>query len=368
MNRKEFLWKMAASALIAGGALTGYSYIQLGPVNELRRKKDFDTIAGLSSDQSRIIELASLAPSGHNTQPWSLKINQPDDWTVTLAPDRLLPVVDPNHRESWLSIGAFLENLALAANDFGYDAEMNPSSASATVDVILKSTTQKPFPLEKIEQRRTLKKNFLSRALSQNDLSHLLGKQATGCEYFPMESTTGKFLSEITLEANRLQVQRDDAQGELADWIRWTRQDAAQHQNGLTPAGMEMPDWLRWYAQYFISREDVLDASFREQTVKMAEQQVRQGAGWLIVFASGSTIADLVATGRALQSIWLRAKENNIAIHPMTQALEEAMPRRTLADSLGRSAPIQFILRLGYVSEYLPPVSPRMPLSRILHS
>lgn len=277
-----------------------------------------------------------------------------------------MPVVDPIHRESWLSIGAFLENLALAANDFGYEAEMNPSSASASVDVILKSTTQKPFPLEKIEQRRTLKKNLLSRALSNKDLSQLLGKQAPECEYFPLESTTGKFLSELTLEANRLQVQRDDAQGELADWIRWTRQDAAQHQNGLTPAGMEMPDWLRWYAQHFIRREDVLGANFREQTIKTAEQQVQQGAGWLIIFASGSTIADLVGAGRNLQSIWLRAKENNIAIHPMTQALEEATPRRTLTDSFGRSAPVQFILRLGYVSEYLPPVSPRMPLSRIL--
>ncbi|HWR30741.1 MAG TPA: nitroreductase [Negativicutes bacterium] len=367
MNRKEFLWKMAASALIAGSALTGYSYMQLGPINELRRKKESAEITGLGSDQRRIIELASLAPSGHNTQPWRLKINQLANWTLTLAPERLLPVVDPDQRESWLSVGAFLENLTLAANDLGYDAEMNPSSASASVDVILKSTTQKPFPLEKIEQRRTLKKNFLSRALSNKDLSQLLGKQATECDYFPLESTTGKFLSELTLEANRLQVQRDDAQGELADWIRWTRQDAAQHQNGLTPAGMEMPDWLRWYAQHFISREDVLGASFREQTLKMAEQQVRQGAGWLILFASGSTIADLVATGRNLQSIWLRAKENNIAIHPMTQALEEATPRKMLAASLGRSGPVQFILRLGYVSEYLPPVSPRMPLSKILH-
>ena len=367
MNRKEFLWKVAISGLIAGTVLTGYSYIQLGPVNELRRKKT-DKITGLSSDQSRIIELASLAPSGHNTQPWSIKINQPNYWTVKLAPDRLLSVVDPDNRESWLSIGAFLENLALAANDFGYDVEINSSKSVATVDVILKIAKKQPFPLEKIEQRRTLKKSFLSRPLSKNDLSRLLGKQATWCEYFPMESTTGKFLSEITLEANRLQVQRDDAQAELADWIRWTRRDAAQRQNGLTPAGMEMPEWLRWYAQNFLSREDVLGASFREQTLKMVEQQVRQGAGWLIIRGSSSSITDLVATGRVLQSIWLRAKVMNIALHPMTQALEEAQPRELMASRFEQSAPVQFILRLGYVSDYLPPVSPRMPLSRILNS
>jgi hypothetical protein len=77
--------------------------------------------------------------------------------------------------------------------------------------------------------------------------------------------------------------------------------------SGLTPAGMEMPDWLRWYAQYFLSKEDVLAANFREQTLNMV-------------------------------------------------------------DRFGHSEPLQFILRLGYVSDYLPPVSPRMPVAKILHS
>jgi len=367
MNRKTFLWRMAASCLIASSAITGYSYMQLGPANELRRKNDPDPVGGLSSDQSKILQFASLAPSGHNTQPWSIKVNRPDYWTVKLAPDRLLPVVDPEQRESWLSIGAFSENLALAAGAYGYHVDQIVSSSAAAIDVRLKASPQIPFPLEKIEQRRTLKKNYLSSSLSKPDLSQLLGVQSTWCDYFPLDSSEGIFLSDITLEANRLQVWRDDAQAELADWIRWTRRDAALRQNGLTPAGMEMPDWLRWYAQYFLSKEDVLTANFREQTLKMVEQQVKQGAGWLLIRSSSSSIADLVATGRIMQSIWLRAKAMNIAIHPMTQALEEAKPHGLLAGRFGHSEPIQFILRLGYVSEYLSPVSPRMTVVKIMH-
>lgn len=365
MHRKDFLRNLALSGLVAGSAIGGFSFWQLGPAGGLRRKKAPQTLASLGSDRSNMIRLASLSPSGHNTQPWSININQPDCWTVKLAADRLLPVVDPVQRESWLSVGAFIETLALAAGEYGYRADFSVSESDAAIAVKLNEAARIAFPPAIIEQRRTLKKNYLSRPLSQPDLARLLGQQSPFCEYYPLDSGEGVFLSDITLEANRLQVQRDDAQAELADWIRWTRREAERYQNGLTPAGMEMPDWLRWLAEYFFDREAVLGSNFRAQTIKMAEEMVKQGAGWLLICGSGASIAKLVATGRALQSIWLRAKAMNIAVHPMTQALEEAKTHELVTARFGCSAPVQFVLRLGYVANYPPPVSPRMPLSAI---
>jgi len=60
----------------------------------------------------------------------------------------------------------------------------------------------------------------------------------------------------------------------------------------------------------------------------------------------------------------LRIRERKIAIHPMTQMLEEAPLRDGVARELGIEATVQFILRTGYLTTYPEPVSLRMPVSR----
>jgi hypothetical protein len=62
------------------------------------------------------------------------------------------------------------------------------------------------------------------------------------------------------------------------------------------------------------------------------------------------------------QSKWLPAVDQSIAIHPMTQILEEASTRQTLNQSIGIGENIQFILRTGYLKDYPQPVSLRRPV------
>ena len=71
-----------------------------------------------------ILYLASLAPSGHNLQPWTMKIVGPKHWVLGSDRNLRLPAVDPDNRELLLSLGAFLENLVAVARAFGYEAEI----------------------------------------------------------------------------------------------------------------------------------------------------------------------------------------------------------------------------------------------------
>ena len=75
-------------------------------------------------DQLReIVRYATLAPSGHNTQPWKFAVAEN---TIRIFPDydRQLPVVDPEHRELFISLGCALENLVVAAAGAGYAADV----------------------------------------------------------------------------------------------------------------------------------------------------------------------------------------------------------------------------------------------------
>jgi hypothetical protein len=76
----------------------------------------------------------------------------------------------------------------------------------------------------------------------------------------------------------------------------------------------------------------------------------------------------LVETGRRLQRLLLKVRERNIAIHPMSQALEESAPEQIVKQSINAPGSIQFLLRAGYVKDYPPPVSLRRPVSWFLRT
>lgn len=70
-----------------------------------------------------LAQYAVLAPSSHNTQPWLFNVA---DGEIRLFADlhRWLRVADPRKRELYVSLGAALENLLLAADHFGVDHEV----------------------------------------------------------------------------------------------------------------------------------------------------------------------------------------------------------------------------------------------------
>src|SRR5262245_2815128 len=76
----------------------------------------------IAPDIHSILYCASLAPSGHNAQPWKVRLVD-GELLIGTDPARWLPKVDPANREVALSLGAFLENLIAAAPHFGYRAE-----------------------------------------------------------------------------------------------------------------------------------------------------------------------------------------------------------------------------------------------------
>src|SRR6266496_1085366 len=67
-----------------------------------------------------LLQYAILAPSSHNAQPWQFRITAEG---IEVLPDlsRHLPIVDPFDRELWMSIGAAITNLRVAAAHFGFD-------------------------------------------------------------------------------------------------------------------------------------------------------------------------------------------------------------------------------------------------------
>jgi hypothetical protein len=367
LNRKKFL----AYGGLGLAALGGMGSWNLLKETEVIPRAQLTRLDGLDSDSANILYLASLAPSGHNTQPWSVTIKNDGHWIIGTERQRWLPAVDPNNRETLLSLGAFLENLVTAAEAAGYSVKVDIPAASPADQAILDIKLQPAgartgFNLEAIQLRRTLRNGFLSDTLSNDDLRFILGDDQNSIAYFPRDSAEGRYLQDGTILANKAQAYRDPAQLELAEWIRWSNSEIRRYMNGLTPETMEIEGVARWYVKLFYSRDSVLTGGFRETTIQKIQQQAIAGGGWLIITSPTSAIPELINTGRKLQRLWLKVRSKMIAIHPMTQILEEEPWQYSVADNLGVNGTVQFILRVGYVKSYPSPVSVRMPLDRFV--
>ena len=378
MNRKIFI-------SIAGGTIIATvttSYFLSDKSNLLRAdiKPENNHKETLKPDEKEILFLASLAPSGHNTQPWFVQYLEPYHWIIGNDKNKWLPAVDPTQRETILSIGTFIQNLEYAASSFGYDCQWNllakTNQDERVMEVKLrKQELKNAFDIAKIKNRRTVRSNFLSNVLKPEDIKYLVNSEPEFIHYLPVTSKESQFINEQTIVANRLQSDsyarrrhRNPAQQELADWIRFSTKDAEKYRDGLTTASMEIEGFSGWVVRNFYSQDNVMKKDFRETGLDKIKQEVSESAGWILITSKDNSVATLLETGRRMQRLFLKVREKSIAIHPMTQILEEASTRQTLNQSIGMSENIQFILRVGYVKNYPSPVSLRRPVDWFIRS
>ncbi len=371
MKRRKFI-AITGSSLVVGA---GIFYLSSDKSNFIRSDihNDISKNSPLHLDEREILQLASLAPSGHNTQPWFVKYIEPYHWIIYNDKSKWLPAVDPTQRETILSIGAFLQNLEYAASQAGYDCHFTLLATSNKDEQIMdvqlkKSVGSIQYDIQKIKERRTVRSNYLNDVLKKEDIVFLYENESDFIQFIPNTTKEHVWLNKQTIEANKIQVYRDSAEKELSDWIRFSSKDVKAHCDGLTVASMEIEGITAWYVRNFYDKDDVMKNSFREKSLDTVKKQVAQSAGWWLITSKDNAVATLLETGKRLQRIWLKMKERNIAIHPMTQILEEAAIKKSFLSSFGLSDNVQFILRTGYVKQYTAPVSLRRPVDWFVYT
>jgi hypothetical protein len=366
MNRRNFLGIAGVTIAVAGGA----TYLLSDKSNFVRsdiKELDNNTFS-FQADEKEILYLASLAPSGHNTQPWFVKYIEPYHWIIGNDKTKWLPAVDPAQRETILSIGAFIQNLEFAANHASYSCQFNLLAATNQDENILevrlqKTTSVSNYDISKIKNRRTVRSGYLNDELKKEDISYLMENEKEFFHFLPNSSKEYNWLNEQTIEANSLQAYRDNAQKELSEWIRFSSSDARKECDGLTTAGMELDGIPGWILRNFYNRKNVMTNKFREQGIDKVKEQVSQSAGWLIITSKDNSVETLLETGKRFQRMFLNVRDKNIAIHPMTQILEETETKKQVNTSIRINEEIQFILRTGYLIKYPEPVTLRRPVN-----
>lgn len=314
--------------------------------------------AALPERLVELLDVAATAPSSHNSQPWRVWVESDTSFRLEVDPSRRLREVDPGDREALLSLGAFWETFEEAAAASGWIVESrlvaDPPLSVPQVRISLhgrKGIDSARASIPRIRARSTHRGRYETAPLRPEHLRALREALPSGT-YFEAGSSQGRWIARSLVEANVQQAANTARQMELGSWMRFTRKEARESADGLTPEMMGKGMFVQFWWYHFMGPDDVLKPWFREASGTGARDQVEHCAGFFAMASRDRSAASLLQAGREYQRLNLLAPQLGIALHPMSQLLEESPWKEELADSLGVRDPVQFILRAGYA----PPV------------
>lgn len=310
-----------------------------------------------------MIRYATLAPNGHNTQPWLFRVG---DRRIDILPDfsRRTPVVDPDDHHLFVSLGAAAENLSLASAARGRPGAVAVDpGGNGSVAFAFEHARPIPSPLfDAITARQSTRAEYDGRMVTPADLTTLARSAAVpGVDLVLLtERSRIDRVRDLVLAGNSMQMADAAFVRELKSWLRYNPRQALRTRDGLYSAASgnpAIPDWLGPLAFDWFSTAQAENETYA--------RQIRSSAGIAVFVGAGETPADWVAVGRACQRFALQATALGLKHAFINQPVEVARLRPELAALIGvPGRRPDIVMRFGYGPTL--PWSPRRPVEAVV--
>lgn len=276
-----------------------------------------------------LLNLAIMAPSGDNCQPWRFAVNESQ---IDLYND---PAVDTSYynyqqRASMVSHGAVLENIAIAAPTLGlipsFQLFPDTDNQNHVAKVVLEEASPSEVVLAPfIESRTTNRKKYVGGLLDDSQLAALepdhadLPKVST---FLTNSSHDLDALSSVICLSDRLVFEFQPLHDFLFEHIRWTDEEAARCRDGLDIKTLELNAMdtlgfklLKSWSFTRLAGKFGATKAIAGNARKLAASASAIG---IILGQGDSSPTTYLEGGRLMQRIWLQATQMGLGFHPMT--------------------------------------------------
>jgi nitroreductase len=301
-----------------------------------------------------VVAHAVLAPSSHNTQPWSFRI---EEGTLELYADRSrsLRVNDPEDRELTISCGAALLTARVAAAHLGASLDVALLPDGDDADLLARATPcgvpgpdARLFPA--VAERRTYRGAFADAVVSPEGMGALAQAAATeGAGLRFLDGRRRAAFRALVEEGDRRQFADAAWRAELATWIRPRRRGDGL---ALSPAAA---------ATRFVVRHRDLGERVARRDSALADRADLVA----LLSTQGDGVADWLTAGQALQRVLLTATLAGLQASFLNQPLQVPELRCAAGDLLDAGGYAQIALRLGVPVRRLRS-TPRRPVAAVL--
>lgn len=387
MKRRDFIKIIGAgtaSAVILPSALTGCSNEPSPALTPWLGRPDETDI------RLKVIAYGLLAANPHNIQPWLIRLETANSFSLFVDPERLLPETDPVHRQIHIGQGTFIENLMIAARQFGHaphlewfpDGEYGPDELDnlPVARVTLQSTPDlKKDPLfDQLTRRQSTKREYDSTPIPPSLLTRLAGSldglsdlSDFKLHWFSNE-TDRRQMTYFIGEAMAVEV--SDHERHLETWrlFRFNDSEIEQFRDGFGYASNGVSGLRRLFIQQLYSRQKAkpLDSSWAQFPIQQHYDLAASAPVFGCLSSARNTRLDQVHCGRLYERLNLQASALGLAIHPHSQILQEYSDMQPLQEQFKQtfSIPSEHTVQMLYRIGYADPVArtPRRELSDLL--
>jgi nitroreductase len=320
--------------------------------------QDFPRIYPIQEQLRFLVRYAVLAPSTRNTQPWRFRV---DRERIEIRADltRWHAVADPDRRELYLSLGCAIENLLVAAEQFGFRHAVAylPAWPDEEVAAALAfrpggqgTPERRGLTLSTLLARRSAHGRFSSSEISATDIT-ALGQCLTEPDLefsSATEPARRRVVQELHRMAHEIALADPAYRAELADWV----------EGGAfgTPWPISK-----------LGRAAIASGGVARQLARFDAIAVGSAPLLMLISSRDDDRPSQIRSGQLLERLWLAATARGLGLQPLSAALAVPRLRTRLSTLMGARLPwAQQLVRVGRAGRPSGHRTPRRSLEEVI--
>ena len=334
-----------------------YSAWRVDPADYFKLRDDNERLKFL-------LKFGVLAPSSHNSQPWSFGVTE-SLILIHKNESRSLPASDVNCRQLYISLGCALENLIVAADYYGISAEVSYfGNLKDLIEVSFKFNRPIQFRLNdrlkhlihSISERRTNRNKYEDTmpddGFWSNSVVRVISLDVRS--NFVTVKKNKDAIADAVLDAMSVAMADDKFRLELSEYVKSNYTSSGLGMPGFGmgisgPISVLIPTIIRKFNMYKLTRKQD-EALLKDYTPMFG-----------ILSTHGDDPTSWIKAGQAYQRIALEAERAGLKTAVMAAAIQIGDYYKVLQKVLGISERPQVFFRIGYCEKNVHP-SPRISL------
>lgn len=319
--------------------------------------------------QRVIVQAAIQAPSADNSQPWRFKWLTETTLKICTDPARKM-ASDFGGMYQWFAVGAAAENSILAAGTYGYDGSACVLEADNPIAIVTfgasNSCCGRSDPLaQQIYYRRTTR---TMRKADHSTIARLAWKSqgydpGLGVARHWVFGDGLKRLARVVAACDRLRFRVRIMHADLYRHLVFDEAELLERRDGIDVRTLGLSWWQAIGLRVMRSHKAVRLLQLDRLAGMTAAKAVRESGAVLTLscpFEKAAESDQLLAAGRAMQRVWLRATQHDLAVQPIGSVPQFMRPGVATLE-FGKYRPLLQNCRV-WLEDAIPDIAGRQPL------